>query len=87
MADANAAQQIKSIRITRQIIRADGTRETPRLTGYIDRDPVEMERVLRDERPDGVINSGTGVLDTLNGVPEADAARICAMNEEQARCV
>lgn len=81
MADAVAGQQIKSIRIYRQIIRADGTREPVQFTGYIDRDPAEMERVIREEKPDGRITSGTAVLNILNGVSEADAVRICRINE------
>ncbi len=90
-----ADQHIKSITVLKQITRADGTVEPAQVAAYMDRDPDEMERVLRGEKlPDGAVGlveeaapvkgrcrSGRLVVDLLNDIPLADAERITRLNE------
>jgi hypothetical protein len=79
-----AHQGIKSITLLKQVIRADGSKGPVEMAAYMDRDPEEMERVIRENDVEGRCTSGTLVLDLLNDVPLEDAERITQLNERKA---
>lgn len=76
-----ALQHIKSITVLKQVIRADGTTEPVELAAYMDRDPEEMERVIRENDVQGRVRGGQIVVDLLNDVTPEAAKRITELNE------
>ena len=75
-----ASQGIKSITVLKQVIRADGTTEPVTLAAYVDRDPDEMERVIRENDVQGRVRGGSLVVDLLNDVSPEAAERITNIN-------
>lgn len=76
-----AVQGIKSITVLKQVIRADGTVEPVEMAAYVDRDPDEMERVIRENDVQGRVKGGQLVVDLLNDVTPEAAKRITELNE------
>lgn len=78
------SQPVKSIKVFKQIIRADGTREPVELAAVMHQDPDEMERLIREHDVKGFVDSGAAAVSLLNNARPRDADRIVAIGARQA---